>query len=584
MKRFSNHRSVALYDVGRPTRWGEYRDWPQLQAGQFISVMHRVDVDSRELSDRMCAVQLPNQECLILVLSEFVHDDGVIALRIAMEQAGMHLAVPGVVTVPAPVLSMIARQSRIDRQGAPLSGVHGIRAPSTGHVLLSVLDDILLWALRQDATDIHIGVYRDRQFADIAFSIRGSLVRPSAFASLSVDLVRELLSVVWMRVDGGNGAVFEPQREQQGRLERTVAATRVSMRWASMASQKGPCVTLRLLQRECHASRVSLEQLGYSTEQLQALYRARLATGGAVLLAGAVGSGKSTTLAAIIRGLPASRKVITLEDPVEFDLPNAIQCAITAFGDGLSDHERFDVKLQALKRSAANDVLIGEIRDPGSARALTDLLLAGTNVYSTIHAGSALQIIPRLCSPALGIASDLLAVPGVIKLLAYQVLLNRLCQSCCHGVQQWIVSANLRCALGLERSAREASAWVSDFERRYEIPIELLRFRNLDGCGSCRTLRRADRAQPEKGDQEVEQSHTPGYQRHLMAAEFIEPGRVAGFTAWIRAFGAGASHPEDASLAVTLPPSDATASSMALSHVRSGLLDPRDFEFRFGRF
>lgn len=591
MKGFSHSRHTALSDVDRTVRWREYRELPELQSGQYVSVMHKLDVDSSKLADRMCAVQLPSQECVILVLPEYLHDDAVLALRIAMDQAGFMLAPRPVVTVPASVLSAVARKGRIE-QRVSTTQLRPKPGAASGHILFSLLDDLLGWAVQHDASDVHLGVYRGHLFADVAFSVRGRLVRPEMFLRLPVEVVHEMLSVAWMRVQGGNGAVFEPQREQQGRLERIVLNSRISVRWASIVSHKGPCITLRLLQRERSAATADLRNLGYTEQQLQCLYRARLSTGGAVLMAGSVGSGKSTTLAALIRSLPADRKVITLEDPVEFDLPNAIQCGITAFGDGDTDRERFDIKLQALKRSAANDVLIGEIRDQGSARALTDLLVAGTNVYSTVHAGSALQIIPRLCSPTLGVAPDLLAVPGVLKLLVFQTLLNALCVDCCMDHSRWLKEGAPTCALGVSLTESEAQKWLEDVERILQLDRAQLRFRHLPGCSSCCPAHAVsghalEKTHAQDGHNDLlaaDGRHlSAGYSGNLMAAEFVEPMRIRQFGAWIQGLARTAYRLTEATgSSLDWIDQQERAADTARQYVSQGRLDPREYMLRFG--
>ena len=569
MARPSSVVYASLSDVCSQDQWVDMRDVAGLHSGQYRNVTHCLDLDTEGLAGRMCPVQLVNGECVILVLPEYIHDDSVLALHIAMQQAGLKLAKKCHWAVSASQLSAVTRQSRV-RQRTP--DTRADVAVTPGHVLFCVLDDILGWALRIGASDIHLDAFDNQGFASVAFTVRGCLVRPDQFSSITREVMHELLAVTWMRVQGGNRAVFEPDREQQGRLERTVMGKRLSLRWASIASHRGPSVTLRLLQRDADAETTSLQTLGYSESQLESLYRARLSTGGAVLLAGGVGSGKSTTLAALIRSLPSTRKVVTLEDPIEFDLPNAIQCSITAFGDGANDDDRFDLKLRAIKRSSANDVLIGEIRDAGSARAFSDLLLAGTNVYSTIHAGSALQIIHRLCSPMLGVAPDFLAVPGVLKLLCYQVLVSRLCNHCCVDLAQWLSGSRRYCSLGMPRSEREARVWISGFERAVGMDARCFRFRNLDGCDYC----------------SGQGSHAYGVGGSLMAAEMIEPARMTGFARWLSTYLLGHSG-RDAMQSLGHRVVDGGAEmhfeqarDRGLKYLANGWLDPREFELRFG--
>src|SRR3546814_20784444 len=104
--------------------------------------------------------------------------------------------------------------------------------------------------------------------------------------------------------------------------------------------------------------------------------------GGALVFSGAVGSGKSTTLASLIAGVPDDRKVITLEDPVEYVIPRAIQSTVARdlfSGSGAA----YTGKLMTLKRSAMTDVLLGEIRDRETGRAFMDLDRKSTRLNSS---------------------------------------------------------------------------------------------------------------------------------------------------------------------------------------------------------
>ncbi|AHV94853.1 ATPase, T2SS/T4P/T4SS family [Bordetella holmesii] len=127
---------------------------------------------------------------------------------------------------------------------------------------------------------------------------------------------------------------------------------------------------------------------------------------------------RATTLATLLRGLSRTRKIITLEDPVEIRITDALQNTV---GRGLdADHDGvFDAKLKTIKRSAMNDVYLGEVRDRETGRAFMDLAGSGVSVYTTVHAGSAQGIPARLSSDFIGIPADFLQMRGVLKLLVY---------------------------------------------------------------------------------------------------------------------------------------------------------------------
>src|SRR5690606_38069655 len=118
----------------------------------------------------------------------------------------------------------------------------------------------------------------------------------------------------------------------------------VMLRWASLATDAGPSVCLRLLRLDARAGQ-DLAALGYLPQQVATLHAACGVEGGAIVLAGVVGSGKSTTIATLMSRIPESHKVITLEDPVEYLIPGALQNTVAR---ALDDTEGgvFDAKLK----------------------------------------------------------------------------------------------------------------------------------------------------------------------------------------------------------------------------------------------
>ena len=228
------------------------------------------------------------------------------------------------------------------------------------------------------------------------------------------------------------------------------------------------------------------------------------------MLAGVVGSGKSTTIATLMRGIAATRKVITLEDPVEYLIGNALQ---NTLGGALAESAwpEFDAKLKTIKRSAMNDLLIGEIRDVETGRAFMDLASSGVSLYTTTHAASAVMIPERLASDAIGVSRDFLASPGILKLLVYQTLLPRLCARCA------LPADNLWTA-GAEPNV-DWRAWIARMAEAFQLDAAALRVRNAAGCPDCR------------------RPHLPelnGTAGRCVAAEMVEPERVDGFLERVR--------------------------------------------------
>jgi type II secretory ATPase GspE/PulE/Tfp pilus assembly ATPase PilB-like protein len=346
------------------------------------------------------------------------------------------------------------------------------------------MTEVIEWAVSKKASDIHFNVQRLLAESSIWFTIGGRYVCPPRYAHIPTATMLDMLAVTWMEVQGGNGAVFDPSIEQEGRFVRMCHGRRHVIRWASLATDAGPSVCMRLLRLDTESVAPTLAELGYLPSQVELLEDARISQGGAIILAGTVGSGKSTTIASLLRAIPPYRKVITLEDPAEYAIPNALQNSVVRSVHG-DDLVVFDRKLKSIKRSAMNDLLIGEIRDQAAGRAFVDLAASGVSLYTTVHAGSALLIPERLCSSFIGIPRDFLTAPGVLKLLVYQVLLRELCPHCALDFKEFLNSSSLQCVRHVARSVKWWRNWSSGIERVFGVPASSLRFCNASGCSQC---------------------------------------------------------------------------------------------------
>lgn len=570
--RTANVQRFTLQDITARASVNVWAEADRARLEHCRPIFDRLSIESGELLDRFCPVQREDLTCQLLVLSECADDNDVTALLLTMRQAGFVMSEPNVLLVPAVVLGEINRRARSDKK----SGLDNTTLQTPKHVLFSLFDDVLSWALQVGASDIHLSSHALRPNADIAFTVDGGMVRPTQFQAVTAQMLNELLSIAWMSVRGGNGAVFDPGREQQGRLERCVKGRNIGLRWASLVTGQGPSVCLRVLNPKGRERVPPLAELGYGCEHMAMLERACSGDGGAVIFAGMVGSGKSTTLAALVQEIPQTRKIITLEDPVEYVLDNALQCLVASFQEQTHLTEQTNdsdlvAKLKTIKRSAAHDVLIGEIRDRLGGQALMDLVLSGTNVYTTLHASSALQVLLRLSSPMIGVPESLLAMPGILKLLVYQALLPKLCVACAIPFEQWLNHAPLFCCFNRVRSVRWAEQWWQAWVVATGVAPELVRFRHPAGCVVCRQDGMATRH---------------GYHGRFMVAEMIEPladplfyetiGQV-GLARQVSAWQTQLLCRGDCDLKHYRP-----IQGQAFGYLQAGRLDPRDYERRFG--
>lgn len=477
-------------------------------APAFVRALAR-EFDLAALAGRLCPVLLESGEVTIFAVKEYLQGDPIDEVERLVRSGGYRLAQPSRYALPAPLLLMVAR-GQLTAAGLASQGA-GRQAERTS-ALAALFLDILRWGVAQGASDVHINVNRRRETCDIRYTINGEYVTTERFSGLSNTTLLEVLAVAWMDVRGGNGAVFDPALEQQGRIALDVDTVPLVLRWASLATDAGPSVCLRILRLDAAADG-DLHALGYLPAQIETMLRAREREGGAIVLAGVVGSGKSTTIATLMRGIAATRKVITLEDPVEYVIANALQ---NTLGSALAESAwpAFDAKLKTIKRSAMNDLLIGEIRDVDTGRAFMDLAGSGVSLYATTHAGAAALIPERLASDAISVSRDFLATPGILKLLVYQTLLPRLCAACALPVDS-LWRGHTQASDGL----RDWRAWVGWLQRAYLLEADELKVRNTAGCAACRR------------PQLPELNGTAG---RSVAAELIEPERVDGFLERVR--------------------------------------------------
>ncbi len=465
-----------------------------------------VELGVEKLAARLCPVELVDGSVAILALAEHVGSDQADELARRVIQAGKRLAQPQRYVLAGPLLLSIARHQWT---GAALESGHPKSVESVP-ALAGAFQDMVEWGVRHGASDVHFNVHLDQADSEVRFTLQGRYIAPERFRRIPTTTLSEMLAVAWMDIRGGNGAVFDPTIEQQGALVRTVDGRSILLRWASMASERGPSVCLRLLDRTRARESGSLEALGYLSHQARMIERCMATDGGAVVFAGTVGSGKSTTLASQIASLPPDRKVMTLEDPVEYFIPGAVQNTISR-DPAKSHHDGFSAKLRALKRSAMTDVLLGEVRDRETGEAFMDLASSGVNVYTTTHAPSALLVPERLASSVVGVPRDFLATPGILKLVVYQALVPSLCPHCAVDFTQ--------ACKQLRFETFASKAILDDARQVLGDRFEGVRFRNEEGCAVCQA----------KGHPTL-----AGYTGRTVIAECFEPGTHPGYLASIR--------------------------------------------------
>lgn len=282
------------------------------------------------------------------------------------------------------------------------------------------LSDIVSEALAVDATDIHLRMCG--QDARISFRIDGLLCWQG---NRSRIFVTEVVAAALNTQSDDCSDVFDERKISSASITLTLPEPYGEVR---IRAQKSPCrdgftVTLRL-QKSAQLEVPELAALGFGNETVKQLQMLMQQSIGLILISGPTGHGKTTTLAAMNRLVPVTRKVISLEDPIEIVQPAIEQ----KFVPNTAEHNAFSEMLKVVLREDPDLVEVSEIRDLETATSAVSAALTGHLVASTIHANDAMGIIPRLLD--IGLTAVQLSQPDLLAGLIAQRLLPRLCQHC----------------------------------------------------------------------------------------------------------------------------------------------------------
>ncbi|WP_321515391.1 GspE/PulE family protein [Marinifilum fragile] len=262
------------------------------------------------------------------------------------------------------------------------------------------------------ASDIHIEIYEET--ARIRFRVDGKLVERYRVASEEYPALVNKIKIQ------ANLDIAEKRLPQDGRIFFKGNIGEFDIRVSSLPTMNGEKVVLRLLNKD--AGKVSLDQLGFSEEQLETYLKAIKRPNGIVLISGPTGSGKTTTLYATLQLLNNNESnILTIEDPIEYTLEGINQVQLKE-DIGLT----FSSALRTFLRQDPDIIMLGEIRDKETAQMAIRAALTGHLVFSTIHTNSAWGTISRLTD--MGVPPYLLA--GTINLTMAQRLIRLLCPHC----------------------------------------------------------------------------------------------------------------------------------------------------------
>ena len=262
------------------------------------------------------------------------------------------------------------------------------------------------------ASDIHIEPMADR--VRIRYRVDGvCLEKDNVPKNMQAPMLTRLKILSGMDI-------AEKRLPQDGRIKRTIGDHGIDFRVSALPGNHGESMVLRILRPD--AVNIGIQALGFEQDDYERFQRIIKRPNGIFLVTGPTGSGKTTTLYAALQELnKADKKIITAEDPVEYNFAGMNQCQIRE-DIGLT----FDSILRAMLRQAPNIILIGEIRDGIVADIAIQAALTGHLVFSTLHTNDALSAITRLID--MGVKPFLVA--SSIQAIMAQRLVRLICSHC----------------------------------------------------------------------------------------------------------------------------------------------------------
>ena len=335
---------------------------------------------------------------------------------------------------------------------------------------------LLARAVSNDASDIHI--VRRQRTALVSFRVDGQIVPYAEWSEHTADQTCRFI----YEVMGYDQEVTWNRHEPQDAVvdTRLVNGRRIRVRVGTIpASPDGYDMVLRILPGS--GDTLHLSELGYDAHQVQAIHMLTRRPSGLAVMAGGVGSGKSTAIVGMLleelKTHESRLRIITIEDPPERVIPGATQVPVVR-KRGTAAGDEFSFAIRGALRCDPDTLMVGEIRDLQSAVLTIKFAQSGHRVYTTVHASTAIGIVGRLIG--LGVDPSLLCTPDVLKGLIYQTLVPLLCSSCKITTKEWLAENHVD-----KTRRRELAERVSKALGIRGLDVRKVAYRSAGGCKNC---------------------------------------------------------------------------------------------------
>jgi general secretion pathway protein E len=290
--------------------------------------------------------------------------------------------------------------------------IDSLRDLASGAPVVRAVNDLIEKAVELRASDIHIEPFSTGLV--VRMRVDG-LLRPVASpAGVLPQAVISRIKII------ANLNIAERRLPQDGAARLRAGRSEVDIRVAIMPTQHGESAVIRLLPKD--RGLLVVEKLGFSVSDDKTLRRMLKLPHGMIVITGPTGSGKTTTLATMLSILnEPARKILTIEDPVEYEIPGINQSQVKP-GIGLT----FASALRSFVRQDPDVIMVGEVRDSETAHVAVHAALTGHLVLTTLHTETAAAAVPRLLD--LGVEGYLLR--SVLRVVIGQRLVRQLCEHC----------------------------------------------------------------------------------------------------------------------------------------------------------